>query len=239
VEPRVEPQLIRNPLSGQIADELRRDVITGRVANGEHLAEETLAGRFGVSRGPVREALRTLAAEGHVDSVRGRIYARALGPHDVRELYSLRTAMEALALRSAVGDESLLDALQASVTVMAESASGDDVGRMADADLEFHSVLYRLADNSRLLDTWERYAPTFGVLLRLSNSPDPDSAVEDHQRIIEFIRTRPVEDAVTELAAHISRGEQIVHRCVVDLVAGAGPAATSPSPASVQRVPLP
>jgi GntR family transcriptional regulator of gluconate operon len=223
----VEPRLTRDPLGDQIVRELRRDVIVGRLVDGAHLPEETLAERFGVSRGPVRDALRTLAAEGLVTSVRGRIYVRALGPQDVRELYSLRRSLEALALRDAVANPGLLTALQASVAEMATSAAGSDEARMADADLEFHSVLYRLAGNSRLLDTWERYAPTFGVLLRLSNTPDLDSAVEDHEQIIDVIRSRPIDDAVTELAAHISRGEAIVHRCVVELGARASEDSTA------------
>lgn len=213
----MESTLVRNPLGDQISDQLRWDIITGRFEDGAHLAEESLAARYGVSRGPVREALRALAAEGLVASVRGRIYVRALGPHDVRELYSLRTTIEALALRGAAADPGLLDALGSAVAEMAVAGAAGDEGRMADADLEFHSVLYRLSGNGRLLDTWERYAPTFGVLLRLSNMPDPASAVADHERIIEFIRSRPLDDAVAELGAHIRRGEVIIHHRVLAL----------------------
>ena len=85
-----------------IVDELREDILAGGLAPGSRLVECDLTARFSVSRGPVREALRRLAAEGLIDHVphRGAL-VRRLAAQAIRELFQIRVEMEALAARLA------------------------------------------------------------------------------------------------------------------------------------------
>jgi DNA-binding GntR family transcriptional regulator len=86
-----------------VADALREEIERGLLAPGERLVEMALARRFEVSQGPVREALRLLEREGLVDHrPRRGVYVRVLSARDIEEVYSLRAAIEGLAVRRAV-----------------------------------------------------------------------------------------------------------------------------------------
>ena len=85
-----------------IVERLREDILAGRLAPGSRLVESDLTARFAVSRGPVREALRRLSAEGLIEHRphRGAV-VRRLSERDIRELFQIRVEMEALAARLA------------------------------------------------------------------------------------------------------------------------------------------
>ena len=115
----------------QISHRLRVDIISGAIGNGTHLAEDSLAARFDVSRGPVRDALRQLESEGLVENRRKRLYVSFRGLPDIEELYSLRENLESMALR-----------LAGELSEAAEGRGGamkkrDEVHRMAEANKAF------------------------------------------------------------------------------------------------------
>src|ERR1700723_3733451 len=89
-----------------IVERLRDDILARRLPPGARLVESDLTTRFAVSRGPVREALRRLAAEGLIEHVphRGAL-VRRLSPREIRELFQIRIELESLAARLAAGTE--------------------------------------------------------------------------------------------------------------------------------------
>ncbi len=190
----------------QIAHQLRLEIITGAIADGTHLAEDALATRFDVSRGPVRDALRQLETEGLLEARRKRLYARALGMDGVEELYALRQALESLAIRLAIENASAKewDALQEVVDRMRAAGEAEDVQMFADADMEFHTAFYIYSRNRRLLEAWKPYQRTFAILFEMSDTPDIPAATDDHQGFLDIVRTGDADAAVKRLHLHLT-----------------------------------
>jgi GntR family transcriptional regulator of gluconate operon len=193
-------------LGDQIAHRLRIEIVKGLIADGTHLAEDAVAERFDVSRGPVRDALRQLETEGLVESRRKRIYVRSLGRGDIEELYVLREALESLALRLAIENASAKDwdRVQGIVDEMALAGESGESERFAAADMEFHTSFYVNSGNRRLLEAWRPYQRTFAILFELSDTSDIRSAIADHQGFLDVIRTGDADAAVKRLRLHLT-----------------------------------
>jgi DNA-binding transcriptional regulator YhcF (GntR family) len=117
------------PLSRVLADALEGLIVGGEMRPGERLNEQQLAQRFGVSRGPIREAIRALEGAGFVEAVPNKgVFVRRLTVAEVRELYDVRAALFALAGRLVAerADEMLLRRLQNLVTAMDAATAARD-----------------------------------------------------------------------------------------------------------------
>lgn len=194
-------------LGTHVAHQLRQGVITGELAPGTRLVEHVLAGQFGVSRGPIRDALRELAREGLLESRRRGFYVAGLSEEDIEELYELRESMESLALRRAAARATAADwePAQRELSAMRDAADRHDAAEFAIADLAFHSQFYELSRHRRLLSVWEDYLPTFRVLLAVTTAEDADlhPSVESHAEILHLARTGDIAGALTELSEHL------------------------------------
>ena len=197
-------------LGEQISQRLRVDIISGAIPDGTHLAEDNLAARFDVSRGPVRDALRQLESEGLVENRRKRLFVKFLGLPDIEELYSLRESLESMALRLAVerASEKGWDAVQKLVDTMGEAATTNDYEAFDQADMEFHTSFYRLSGHRRLAEAWRPYQRTFEVLLEMSNTPDMAAAVIDHQEFLDIVRSGDADAAVKRLHNHLIKAKR-------------------------------
>jgi GntR family transcriptional regulator of gluconate operon len=194
-------------LGEQVAHKLRTLIITGGLGPGEHLVEANLSQEFGVSRGPIRDALRVLEAEGLLESRRRGVFVVGLHDDDIGELYSLRESMESMALRLSaqqIGGEQR-SAFEAALASMREAADRGDARDFAVADLEFHSQFYLLAGHRRLLSVWQHYQPTFTVLLQVTTAQDPDlhPSAESHVELLRLIQAGQIDAALAELSGHL------------------------------------
>ena len=148
--------LDRSTLRERALEALRTAIISGQYRPGDHLGEEELAGRLGVSRGTVREALRHLQQEGLVTAgARGMLRVHSLSPGEIRELFQVRGALEGLAVTLLIASPSK----DAAVARLREALSdlddpGHDFSAHIDADLGFHLLLCQLTENSVLVDAW-------------------------------------------------------------------------------------
>ncbi|HEU4362937.1 MAG TPA: GntR family transcriptional regulator [Mycobacterium sp.] len=146
------------PLSRQstpelIAGRLREAIVRGRLTAGQQLGEASLAAQFEVSRGPLREAMQRLVAEGLLRSERHRgIFVIELTDDDVRDVYRARKAIERAAVTEVLrGDVGAAAArLRVPVAAMRAAARRRDPVGVADADQEFHQVLVECAGSPRL-----------------------------------------------------------------------------------------
>jgi GntR family transcriptional regulator, gluconate operon transcriptional repressor len=200
-------------LGEQISQRLRVDIISGAIPDGTHLAEDNLAARFDVSRGPVRDALRQLESEGLVENRRKRLFVRFLGLPDIEELYSLRENLESMAIRLAIenADDAGWDEVQRLVDAMAAAAERDDAEAFDQADMEFHTSFYLLSGHRRLIEAWRPYQRTFEVLLDMSNTADMHAAVIDHQEFLDIVRKGDARAAVERLHDHMLRAKGHIH----------------------------
>lgn len=195
-------------LGAQVARVLRQRIVRGELAPGSRITEEALAEEFSVSRGPIRDALTQLSFEKLVEVQKPRgVFITGLTHDDVDQLYSLRGALEQLALSRAmrVEDDDRWAAMAAAVARMAAAADAGDHAAFVTADLEFHSEIYALADHPRLHGAWNQYLPTFAALLEVTINHDDDlhESASDHVTLMDVMRSGDPEDAATVLSAHL------------------------------------
>lgn len=200
------PVLKQEMLGDQMARILRRAIASGELARGTHLVEGPLSEQFGVSRGPVRDALRTLAADGLVEYRRRGAFVVGLDENDIDEIYSLREVLEGFAVAIVLEQERPdLASANAAVESMRDAAKRSDAASFADADLVFHRALFAAAHHRRLYAMWQLLEPTLTALLEIGTSQDRDlrPSAESHAQIIELIERRDGEAARVELASHL------------------------------------
>ncbi|CAH0243942.1 HTH-type transcriptional repressor RspR [Microbacterium oxydans] len=195
-------------LGAQVARVLRQRIVRGELAPGARITEEALAEEFDVSRGPIRDALTQLSFEKLVEVQRPRgVYIVGLSPDDVEQLYSLRGALEQLALSRAmrVEDAARWAPMAAAVGRMGTAADNGDHAAFVTADLDFHSQIYALADHPRLEGAWNQYLPTFTALLDVTINHDEDlhESSGDHMKLLDVMRTGTPEKAAEVLASHL------------------------------------
>jgi GntR family transcriptional regulator, gluconate operon transcriptional repressor len=196
-------------LGDQVAQLLREQIISGEIPAETHLVEDQLAEAFDVSRGPVRDALRVLEAEGLVESRRRGVFAVGLTTEDIHDLYALREAVECLALQQAISraDASAWDRGAQMVAEMEKAATSDNHEAFAEADARFHSLLYELSGHRRLAAIWGQYSSVLTTLLRVTVSNDADLATSasDHRRLLELITASDPRAALEEMRSHLHR----------------------------------
>ncbi|MFS0853706.1 GntR family transcriptional regulator [Microbacterium sp. 179-I 3D4 NHS] len=195
-------------LGAQVARVLRQRIVRGDLAPGTRITEEALAEEFEVSRGPIRDALTQLSFENLIEVQRPRgVYIVGLTRDDVDQLYSLRGALEQLALSRAmrVDDDARWAAMAAAVERMNAAADAGDHAAFVTADLEFHSQIYALADHPRLEGAWSQYLPTFAALLEVTINHDEDlhESASDHARLMGVMREGDPADAAAVLDEHL------------------------------------
>jgi DNA-binding GntR family transcriptional regulator len=198
-------------LSDDVARQLRQAVLDGRLAPGQRIVERDIAEAMGTSRGPVRDALRLLENEGLVIRYPHRgTYVARLTLEDAEEIYSLRQALEMLAVEYVIeraSSEQLdeLDELIRSMERMMET--GYDQYEATDIDIEFHVALCRISGHTRLLAAWETLKEQFRVFLLAHRTLKPrdfeERAVLWHRRIVGALRQRDIELARQVMHEHV------------------------------------
>ncbi|MFC5834430.1 GntR family transcriptional regulator [Nonomuraea insulae] len=189
------------PLRDQVRDEVRRRIVEGLAAPGERLIEQDLADEFGVSRIPVREALRMLETEGFVEAVPRRgVVVRGLTREDLQHLYDVREALEVLAFRLAAERSKPSD-----VAVLRDHL--DRAGRAGEheeisaANTAFHEAVVEMAGNPVLTSLLE---PLTGRLRWLiSNSHEHERQAQEHGALLDALADRDTERAAALALAHI------------------------------------
>lgn len=183
---------------------LRQEIIAGGLRPGDRLVERELADRFGVSRVPVREAIRSLVAEGfvHFESAR-RTVVRRLTPNDVRELFELREALEVYAAglaaaRATSGDLAEVEAL---LDLAATATEAGDAEAITDINSRLHDRIVAMAGNSLLVEALEPVAGRLRWMTR-RNEEWPQLLVE-HRELYEAIASGDPERARTHALAHV------------------------------------
>ena len=187
---------------------LREEILANRLPAGTELQETALAGQLGVSRGPVREAIGRLAAEGLV-VVRPRRGAvvRELSKDDFLEAYQVREALEVMAARLAAYRlrEDGLARLEQLTASMEQHAEREEVDAFFEANAAFHASLVEAAGNRRLR---ELYAQLLGQMNRyrrrsLALRGTLRQSVAEHRAILDALASRDPDRAAELMAAHI------------------------------------
>jgi len=218
----------KRTLAEDVTEQLRDAIFRGHFAPGQHLAEEQLARTLGVSRGPVREALVRLEREGLIASqANRRSIVAQLSRRDLEEVYTIRLALERLAVQYAVHYAQADDcaAMEANTLALeAAVARGLTEQEAAALDIGFHDLLYRAARHAHLLDAWANIRSQVYVFLLARNRANADfrerSIAAGHRRIVEALRRRDGKRAVAEIEAHLRGAYNYIVQSFPDQPAG-------------------
>ncbi len=200
------------PLREIVFETLREAILSGQLKAGERLMEVQLAEEMGVSRTPVREAIRKLELEGLVVMVpRKGAYVAGISTKDITEVFEIRSALESLAAALACEriTEEELEELERLLVQVAECAEKNDLETLIQVDTRFHNVLYRASRNERLAqiinnlgDQIQRFRTT-----SLATPGRMKEALEEHKALVEAITARDVELARRLAEEHIENAE--------------------------------
>ncbi|MGO4870763.1 MAG: GntR family transcriptional regulator [Roseiarcus sp.] len=192
-----------------IVERLRDDILAHRLSPGERLVECELTSRFAVSRGPVREALRRLAAEGLIEHAphRGAV-VRRLTPREIRELFQIRVEMESLAARLAAeaADANARARFAEEIRMIFDDAPRR-VADYLDENAAFHEAIMRLADNRQLRELSMRlHLPL--IMAQVGDALNVEvlrTSVGEHRAIAAAILGQDPVAAVAATRAHLER----------------------------------
>ena len=214
-EPRLEPINLDTyqPLREAICESLRNAIKNGKLKPGERLMEVQLAEELGISRTPVREAIRKLEQEGYVIMLPRRgTYVSSVSVHDVQEIFEIRTALEklstGLAARRIENDE--LEQLQKLLTKIEGYIEKRDIDNIVKTDIEFHDLLYHVSRNERLSGIISNLKEQLARFRTLSMSYPGrlEETLEEHREMVEAIASGDVEAAREAAERHMVRAEE-------------------------------
>jgi DNA-binding GntR family transcriptional regulator len=200
-------------LSSLVAREIERMILSGALAAGERLNEQLLATRLGVSRGPVREAVRGLERSGLVVGVRNQgSYVRQVSAAEALEIYDLRAAITGMACARLAENASAeqVVALRDLVKRMDAARQADNPPAYYAANLEFHEALLGFGAGPRMRRLYEELGNELHLFRRRALVP-PDNMRESNAEHIAILRAIAAGDAVAARAAgeaHIIGGKR-------------------------------
>jgi len=200
------------PLRDRVRDALRSRIGAGELRPGDRLFEQDLAAEFGVSRVPVREAIRMLQSEGLVEVLPRRrgVFVRSLDRRQVEELFDVREALEGLAARLAAqrpGAEGV-GRLGAHAQRARQAHEESDVDGMADANARFHDELVALSGNDLLATLLEPLHGRLQWLFRLNL--EPERVCADHEELHAAVAAGDAERAVEVAQRHVRSSRRMV-----------------------------
>ena len=196
------------PLRDVVFNTLRQAILRGELKPGERLMEIQLANKLGVSRTPIREAIRKLELEGLVLMIprRGAEVAE-ITEKSLRDVLEVRGALEELAVKLACQKitDAQIQELRVAEKAFELALQSGDVTTYAEADVKFHDVIYIATDNQRLIqllsnlrEQMYRYRVEY-----LKREEAHETLLIEHKRIIETIAKRDMDAAVDAVCQHI------------------------------------
>ena len=191
-------------------DRLRRDILSGRTDPGERLVEEQLTRQLGISRAPLREAMRLLAQQGLVEHIPRRgVRVATLSDDDVRELYEVRDVLErhAVAILSPQPD---VTGLRAALEVMRKATEAGDRLELANAHRRFHVEVVAAAGNRQLAGLYESILVRIQLYMAVNMRREAEAAraedgVHRHERLFEAVANGDKAGITAALGAHGAR----------------------------------
>jgi DNA-binding GntR family transcriptional regulator len=219
---REQPQQIeRVLLASEAASVIRQAILQGTLAQGERVNEVRLSETLGISRGPLREALRRLEQDGLVTSLphRGATIVR-VSPEDVMDVLSVRKLLEPFAVAEAIsrGTDGLLDRLRAANQAMQKAAKARDPVEIAAAHGTFHAAFYEHSANRVLARIWRRLEDPVRLYLlrRQSTFGDMSEVAGAHHRLLSLAEQGNGQAAQAEVLSHLTINIKTIARLLRD-----------------------
>jgi DNA-binding GntR family transcriptional regulator len=199
----------RGPRRDEIAANLREAIVSGQLADGDRLIEDKIARDLSTSRGPVREALRQLEAEGLVVSYpyRGAVVLSVSDEEVEHVLIPIRLTLELFSFRKAqerMHDRDFAE-LAKQVWVMRDAARTGDLARTVDADIQFHELVLACSAQPHTAQLWRSIAPRIrAYFIRDGRLADLNAVADEHQQLLEALQSQDQEVVGRVLERHIA-----------------------------------
>ena len=214
-EPTSLLRLEKTSLRQQALSALRRAITSGELPPGTHLVETELSDALQISRGTLREAMRQLQQEGLITTGdRGRLSVRHLDAKEIRDIFHVRAALEALAARElcALPDRAgAVAALRNAVAEMQRWAASNLEDRI-EADLKFHRTMGQLTGNATLVHSWSSLEGSIRMSIMYAgvDRAIKNMDVKRHSELVDAIETGDADTAETAVRDHMTAAANVL-----------------------------
>jgi phosphonate utilization transcriptional regulator len=196
-----------NSLALLVQQEITKLIMSGEIGAGEWLNESALSQRFGVSRGPVREAFRSLTEIGLLRQEKNRgVFVRTVTADEADHIYELRELLDEFIARKVASSptEAQLKSLREIHAEMTDTASREDASAYYLVNLRFHDQLAEYAGNPKLVEHYRRLMNELHIfrLRSLGRSHSLQRSLNEHEAIIHAIQSRDAEAAGRAAKSH-------------------------------------
>lgn len=199
---------VSRPSLAELAhDRISRSILAGEIVPGAQLKETLLSEQLGMSRAPIREALKRLADE-HLAVERPRygVFVREFTATDVIDIYNVRLAIETTAARLFIRAGAATEPLRALIAEMDAAAEAADLAGVVDAEVRFHETLCLLCDNAYVSGVFQSLKGPIHMAMRMDDRSDlaPQALADGHDPIVAALEGGDEQVAVAVLSEHIT-----------------------------------
>ena len=203
------------PLRDVVFNTLRQAILRGEMEPGERLMEIQLAQKLGVSRTPIREAIRKLELEGLVIMIpRKGAEVAHITEKDMKDVLEVRSTLEELVVELAIKNvtDEKIEELKCANKVFESAIVSKDAVNIVEADVKFHDILYSMTNNARLIqiinnlrEQMYRYRLEY-----IKDRQTRNTLIQEHQEIIDSIEKKDIERAKKAILVHIDNQERTI-----------------------------
>lgn len=211
-----DTEISNAPISTVLLAKLQRDILMGQLKQGEKLTEQELCREYGVSRTPIREALRRLEADGLVENIPNRgAFVIGLSDQDYRDMFEMRKAYEIQAVKWAIEriTKKEMDELEETFEFMEFYTARNDIEKMLIINIGFHGVIYKASHNRILqkqLSSYQNYLKYKGIDSIYSENYLAN-ILEEHRAIFKAFKDKDSKAGSLAMEIHINRAKE--RRC--------------------------
>lgn len=202
-------------LSTDLFMSLRKDILQGKLRQGEKLTEQQICDEYNVSRTPVREAFRQLELEGFIETIPNRgAFVTGFSPQDIEDMYELRKSYEILAVKWAIERirEEEFEKLEEAFEFMEFYTQKKDAEKMLNINMNFHELIYRASHNRMLFHILSSYQ----LYIKQSRSADRsdvssrflDEILAEHREVFEAFKNKDVEAGIAAVSKHLDNAKR-------------------------------
>ena len=209
------------PLRDVVFHTLREAILKGELKPGERLMELQLASKLGVSRTPIREAIRMLEQEGLAVTIprRGAEVAR-MTEKDMKDVLQIREVLDELAVRLACDNitKEEIKELEKQMLQFENSTKQGDIKKIAEADVAFHDTIYHAAGNAKLvtmLDNMREQIYRYRVEYLKDENAYP-TLIQEHRKILELLEKHEKEKVIEVMKVHVEKQAKVVKQIIRD-----------------------